>query len=84
MHTPPPAALPFASRRDFLARSWNGRGSLAVTGLAAQEARSDGDLPNPLAGQSPHIPRRAKHCIFLFMQGGVTVSYTHLTLPTKA
>ena len=65
-----PAALPFASRRDFLTRSWNGLGSLALTGLAAQEARSDGDLPNPLAGQSPHIPRRAKHCIFLYMEGG--------------
>ena len=85
MHTPPPVALPFPSRRDFLARSWNGLGSLALTGLAAQEARSDGDLPNPLAGQSPHIPRRAKHCIFLFMQGGVSQvdSFEHKPLLNK-
>ena len=55
------------------AREISGRailGALALTGLTADAARADGDLANPLAGQAPHKPRRAKHCIFLFMQGG--------------
>ena len=80
---------PAASRRDFLSHSWNGLGALALTGLTADAARRDGDLPSsvssPLAGQVAHKPRRAKHCIFLFMQGGVSQvdSFEHKPLLNK-
>jgi len=72
MTTAIPPTPTFASRRDFLSRSWNGVGALALAGMAADIARADGDFTNPQAGRVAHIPRRAKHCIFLFMQGGVS------------
>ncbi|MFO0850214.1 MAG: DUF1501 domain-containing protein [Gemmataceae bacterium] len=55
------------SRRDWLARTGCGFGSLALAGLAADAARA-----NPLAPKPPHHPARAKRVIFLFMQGGVS------------
>ncbi|MFP6702945.1 MAG: twin-arginine translocation signal domain-containing protein, partial [Planctomycetaceae bacterium] len=72
MTTAIPPTSAFASRRDFLSRSWNGVGALALAGIAAEIARADGEFTNPQAGRVAHIPRRAKHCIFLFMQGGVS------------
>ncbi|MBM4077051.1 MAG: DUF1501 domain-containing protein, partial [Planctomycetes bacterium] len=65
------------SRRRFLATSYNGIGALALSDLmaiearAAQDGRTDNVL-NPLTPQQQHLPRKAKHCIFLFMQGGVS------------
>ena len=58
------------SRRAFLANAFNGIGSLALTGLLQNEARSSGELHTGAA--PPHLDRKAKHCIFLFMQGGVS------------
>ena len=72
MPNPSPDEMSFGSRRDFLSRSCNGLGALALAGMTAEMARADGDLANPLAGRASHNPRRAKHCIFLFMQGGVS------------
>ena len=67
----------FSSRRDFLCRSWNGIGALALGGLLAQDGRraaaAETGILDPLAVKPPHFPKaRAKHCIFLFMQGGVS------------
>ncbi|MBP88343.1 MAG: hypothetical protein CMJ64_16775 [Planctomycetaceae bacterium] len=59
-------------RRDFLRLAFNGIGALALGGLLSDEPRADGDSPDPFAIRQPHLPRRAKHCIFLFMQGGVS------------
>ncbi len=70
-----PDAYPFtASRRDFLCRSWNGIGALALAGmLADDEAAGAATSPiNPLEPRPQHLPRKAKHCIFLFMAGGVS------------
>ena len=61
----------FQHRRQFLTRSFNGIGSLALGGLLAAEAKSEGSF-NPLLPKKPHMERKAKHCIFLFMQGGVS------------
>jgi hypothetical protein len=62
------------SRRSFLTRTSCGFGSLALSALAAAEAR--GDKPrgssDPLAARKPMCPARAKRVIFLFMQGGVS------------
>ena len=58
-----------SSRRIFLSRAYNGIGALALSGLMANEIRA---FSNPLSARPPHIKRRAKNCIFLFMQGGVS------------
>jgi len=57
------------SRREWLARTGCGFGSLALTGLAAADQSIALD---PLAGKVPHHKPRAKRVIFLFMQGGVS------------
>jgi hypothetical protein len=72
---PPPA-----TRRGFLATTANGFGSLALAALVARGGASPialaedaaGDAPGggPLAARPPHFPPRAKHVIFLCMQGG--------------
>lgn len=72
----PEAALPeaplVAGRREFLSRSFNGIGALALGGLLAQDLQGS-PVINPLVPKAPHFPRvKAKHCIFLFMQGGVS------------
>ena len=62
----------FTSRRDFLARGFNGIGALALGNLLADEPSLEAAPRNPLAMLPGHLPRRAKQCIFLFMQGGVS------------
>lgn len=54
------------NRRDFLSRSYIGLGSLALSHLMAAEAK------NPLLPKRQHRPAKAKRCIFLFMEGGVS------------
>ena len=63
------------TRRDFLHRSWNGIGALGLGGILADELLAEGKHhppADPLAPQRQQLPRKAKHCIFLFMQGGVS------------
>ena len=62
------------TRRDFLCHSWNGIGALALGGMLADEQLRAADTRiNPLEVQPAHLPRRrAKHCIFMFMAGGVS------------
>lgn len=50
-------------RRDFLSKTWLGLGGLAFSDLHAA---------GPLAIKPGHFPRKAKRCIFLFMEGGVS------------
>ena len=52
------------SRRSFLNNSWLGLGGLALQDMLAAEA--------PLGIKPAHIPAKAKRCIFLFMEGGVS------------
>jgi hypothetical protein len=60
------------TRREFLRTAYNGIGALALGDLVAQDTGGATAAPDPLAPREPHLPRRAKHCIFLFMQGGVS------------
>ncbi|MDA1049193.1 MAG: DUF1501 domain-containing protein [Planctomycetota bacterium] len=60
------------TRRNFLSTAFNGLGSLALSDLLASESLGSPSVVDPLAAGQPHLPRRAKHCIFLFMQGGVS------------
>ncbi len=57
------------SRRNLLANTFNGLGMLALTDLL-QANESTGT--RPFAPRAQHITRKAKRCIFLFMQGGVS------------
>src|SRR6266516_7241199 len=62
------------SRRDFLLDSYLGLGALALKDLLGADfarAASGGDA-NPLAAKPQHHPAKAKSCIFLFMEGGVS------------
>ena len=65
------AGRTFSSRREFLSRAWNGIGALVLGGLLADELGA-ATVEDPLTVRAPHLRRRAKHCIFLFMQGGVS------------
>ncbi|MBL9085100.1 MAG: DUF1501 domain-containing protein, partial [Planctomycetales bacterium] len=56
------------NRRQLLQSTACGFGSLALSGLLAQSARS----ANPLAPKIPHLAPKAKRVIFLFMAGGVS------------
>jgi hypothetical protein len=60
------------SRRELLCRTWNGIGTLALAGMVAGETNAATLNTNPLAVKPQHLPRKAKHCIFLFMAGGVS------------
>src|SRR5438045_2428750 len=71
---PHPFVRPLISRREMLHQAGLGFGAWALLDLLAR----DGVLAeepakaavNPLAAKPPHFPARAKHVIFLFMQGG--------------
>jgi hypothetical protein len=60
------------SRRQLLARTACGFGSLALAGLCAEAGISTAQagVANPLEAKSTHHPARAKRLIFIFMQGG--------------
>src|SRR6476661_2334582 len=53
------------TRRAALYGLGTSLGSVAFSALLADEARE-----RPLAPRKPHVPARAKACIFLMMEGG--------------
>src|ERR1700676_4531474 len=57
------------NRRDFLSSSYIGLGGLALEHLMASEST------NPMRPKPQHTPAKAKRCIFLFMEGGVSQMY---------
>ena len=61
------------TRRELLMDSYLGLGGLALTGLlSADSARASAEPANPMAPKPPHHACKAKNCIFLFMEGGVS------------
>jgi hypothetical protein len=61
----------FQTRRDFLLRTGGGMGMLALASLLQNSAQ--GDAPrvyNNLHARPGHFPPKAKHIIWLFMNGG--------------
>src|SRR5438874_5376474 len=61
----------FATRRDFLRRTGQGCGWLALAGLLDQQKLLAAPDPlNPLAPKPAHFPAKAKSVIWLFMNGG--------------
>jgi uncharacterized protein (DUF1501 family) len=62
---------PLLSRREMLCQAGMGFGAWALLDLLARDGRlAAAEAANPLAAKPPHFPARAKHVIFLFMQGG--------------
>lgn len=62
----------FTSRRQFLCRTCNGIGALALAGVLADELGAAQLNINPMSVKPQHFPRKAKHCIFVFMGGGAS------------
>ncbi len=60
------------NRREFLSRAWNGIGALGLGGVLADDLRAAVGQENSFAPRRTHFARKAKNCIFLFMQGGVS------------
>src|SRR6266478_6224381 len=68
------------TRRDFLVSTARGVGGLAFAklleadGLLAADARKSATATpsDPLAVKPPHFAAKAKQCIFLYMEGGVS------------
>ncbi len=54
------------TRREFLWQAGGGFAGLALADLLIADDRS----VSPLAEKAPHFPAKAKHCVFLFMNGG--------------
>ena len=54
------------TRREFLWQVGGGFAGLALADLMATDALA----ASPLAEKRPHFPAKARHCVFLFMNGG--------------
>ncbi|HLJ94198.1 MAG TPA: DUF1501 domain-containing protein [Gemmataceae bacterium] len=71
---PQPFDMPGISRRQMLRSAGLGFGTWALLDLLSRDgllsAAPAGKQANPLAAKPPHFAARAKHVIFLFMQGG--------------
>ena len=66
-------ALWAPTRRDFLYSLGASIGSVALTALLSRDLRgapAANPAAGPLAPKAPHVPARAKNCIFLMMEGG--------------
>ena len=66
------SASAWPNRREFLSRAWNGIGALGLGGVLVDDLRAGVGQANPFAARQTHLARKAKNCIFLFMQGGVS------------
>src|ERR1700758_5022853 len=55
------------SRREFLWQAGGGFAGLALIDLFSRDARAA--AVNPLAPKAPHFAAKAKHAVFLFMNG---------------
>jgi hypothetical protein len=63
------------TRRDFLVNGARGVGGLAFANLLAQDGLLAGTAGNSVARsrlQAPHFAPKAKACIYLYMEGGVS------------
>ena len=66
------------TRRDFLVSASRGVGGLAFAsllagdGLLAADAGKNSAKTGPFAPKPPHFAAKAKQCIFIYMEGGVS------------
>src|SRR4051812_42727142 len=66
--------LPSITRRRALRNMGGGFGMVGLASLLGQQLGADSRTPDstPLAVKNPHFPARAKHIIFLFLNGGLS------------
>lgn len=57
------------TRREYLWQVGGGFAGLALADLLQSEARAE-ESPAPGLQRTAHFPAKAKHCVFLFMNGG--------------
>ena len=70
------------SRREILFNSYLGLGGIALIDLLARDVgAANVSASNPLAPKPPHLLAKAKRCIFLFMEGGVSQMDTFEHVP---
>jgi uncharacterized protein (DUF1501 family) len=71
-HPPQALARSAMSRREMLCRAGLGFGAWALLDLLGCDGclGAEAAAENPVAAKQPHFQARAKHVIFLFMQGG--------------
>src|ERR1051325_9854519 len=65
------------TRRDFLVSAARGVGGVAFASLLAGDGLLAGEKKNsvalnPFAPKPPHFAGKAKQCIFIYMEGGVS------------
>ena len=67
----PAASDPGLGRREFVYRLGKGLGSVALSSMLYKDGllAASRTAGNPLAPKPPHLPGKAKSCIFLFMFG---------------
>lgn len=58
------------NRRQTLLGLGSTLGTVAFNAMLQQTLRAEEASPDPLAPKSPHLPGKAKACIFLYMAGG--------------
>ena len=58
------------TRREMLLRCANGFGAVALAALLAEDGRADPSKPDPALNGGLHHPAKARHVIFLYMDGG--------------
>ena len=57
------------SRRNFLATSASGIGTLALAALLRDNGLLATETPSPLAPKPPHFAPKAKNCICIYLEG---------------
>src|SRR6185503_5395262 len=78
MNTMDPRDILNFTRRDFLVSTARGVGGVALAtllgsdGLLAREPAKEVSVLNPFAPRPPHFAPKAKQCIFIYMEGGVS------------
>src|SRR6266568_8980207 len=75
MQVVPASIVPTMTRREALCKLGSGFGIVGLADLLGSsllEATPASSLQNPLAAKAPQFPARAKHVIFLFLNGGLS------------
>ena len=75
MKVVPASIMPTMTRREALCKLGSGFGMVGLADLLSNSllgATPASSLQDPLAVRAPHFPARAKHVIFLFLNGGLS------------
>ena len=72
------------TRRELLTKAGGGLGALALSSLLHEQGHAAVELgDNPLEARKPHFEGKAKHVIWLFINGGPPTSTRGTTSPNS-